>query len=260
MARPILQTVMPFVLCQLFSAAANSFAATTDAPAFKSDPAAFDLLQAASNRRCTLPKDFPGFTADVTLNDNGAETTGTVAFTPGKDLEIQIAGVDAKAVAWLRSSLASALSHRMGGDFSKGDGANVITFVSHDHNPLGRQLSLNDEMKSLYRVRDNQIMEVTRTMGSQRFTITMLENVVVDSDKYLPKHFVVTYFNAQTGALDRAEYFTDTHVRVDKAWLPATRRVITASAGGTTARSYELKNVHVSPTRENVVGHAKQND
>lgn len=222
--------------------------AAKDAPT-KADPAAFDLLKSAHDRRSNLPRDFSGFTAEVTLNDNGVETTGTVAYLSGK-VEMQVAKADKEAQDWLRSALLSAVAHRLAGDFSKGDGSHPITFTPDDHSPLGRQVTLNDAMKSSYRVRDNQITEVTRTAGNARFTITMLENVTVDRDQYLPKHFVVTYFNAQTGALEHTEYFTDTHKQIGGAWMPTARRVVMAANGALTTRSYELKNIQLLPPQK----------
>ena len=213
----------------------------------KADPVAYELLKTAHDRRSNLPKSFGGFTADVTLNDNGVETMGTVTYTTGKGLEMQVANADKSAQEWLRGALLSAVDHRMAGDFAKGDGSHPHTFTPDDHSPLGRQIALNDNFKSLYRVRDNQIMEVTRTMGSLRLTITMLENTVVDNGQYLPKHFAVTYFNANTGAVEHAEYFTDSHARIDGAWMPSARRVVTVSNTGITTRSYDLKNIHLLP-------------
>lgn len=228
---------------------APSRAAAADVPT-KADPAAFDLLKTAHDRRSNLPKDFGGFTADVTLNDNGVEAAGSVTYTTGKGLEMQVGkAADKDAQEWLRSALLSAVAHRLTGDFSKGDGSHPLTFTPDDHSPLGRQVSLNDSMKSFYRVRDSQITEVTRTMGSSRFTITMLENITVDRDRYLPKHFVVTYFNAPTGAIERAEYFTDTHTYIGGAWMPTARRVVTAANGAFTTRAYELKNVRLLPAQ-----------
>ncbi|MCW3094604.1 MAG: hypothetical protein JWL77_222 [Chthonomonadaceae bacterium] len=221
--------------------------AASDVPT-KADPAAYELLKNAHDRRSNLPKDFGGFTADVMLNDNGVETPGTVTYTTGKGLDMQVAKADKDAQKWLSSALLSAVAHRMAGDFSKGDGSHPLTFTPDDHSPLGRQIALNDVMKSFYRVRDNQIIEVTRTAGDSRFTITMLENTIVDGDKYLPKHFVVTYFNATTGVIEHTEYFTDTHTRIGGAWMPTGRRVVTAANGAFTTRSYELKNLRLLPS------------
>jgi len=227
---------------------ASPAGATADVPT-KADPAAFELLKMAHDRRSNLPKDFGGFTADVTLNDNGVEATGSVTYTSGKGLEMQIAKADKSAQEWLHSALSSAVAHRLAGDFSKGDGSHPLSFTPDDHSPLGRQIALNDVMKSSYRVRDNQITEVTRTAGNARFTITMLENITVDGSQYLPKHFVVTYFNAQTGAIEHTEYFTDTHAKIGTAWMPTARRVVTAANGAFTTRSYALKNIHLLPAQ-----------
>ncbi|MEO7715222.1 MAG: DUF3386 family protein [Capsulimonas sp.] len=227
---------------------------TTDAPKItignipattaKNDPAAWDLLKAAHDSRQTFTSDFPGLTADITVNDNGDVKSGTISY--GKDGEVKsnVAGLSADAKEWSEDQASSLIGHRMGGDFAKGEGKNPITFGADDHSPLGRTVQLNDRMQSNYRVRDNQVTEVTRTMGGQKFSITMLGTTTTDSGKYLPEQFIVTYFD-KNGGVDHVDAYTDSFANVDGYWLPATRRVVTTVSGGFHTRILTFRNVHI---------------
>lgn len=214
--------------------------------AAKADPDAFALLKAAHDRRCTMPTDFPGFAAEVLLNDNGIESKGTLVYrSDRREITLKMEGAEEKAVNWLRQTLTSAIMHRRSGDFTQGDGKHALTFGSPDRHPLGRKIALNDKLQSYYRVKDNQITEVTRTMGDSRFSITILENEVVEEGKYLPRHFVVSYFHAKSGALERSESFSDRHTKFEGAWLPTERRVLLAANGEVKERSYRLLNLRL---------------
>lgn len=214
----------------------------------KADPRAYALLKAAHNSRQTMPPGFRGFTADVILDDDGTLTRGKMGYVPGDGVELTIAGADEKAEHWLRGALSNAIGHRRGGDFARGDGRHPITFTSsEDRSPLGRQVSLNDGLNSSYRVRDNKVTEVTRTMGDQRFIITVLETRPADAGKYLPRHFTVTYFDPETGSISQTQSFSDEYARIQGVWLPVSRRVITAADGKISSRRFELRNIRVTP-------------
>ena len=214
----------------------------------KGDPAAFALLKEAHDKRESFPPGFSGLTADVLVNDNGTEVKGTLTYTSAGDVKLSLTDATKADEDWAHEQLESALAHRRSDDFAHGDGSHALTFVQDDHSPLGRQIALNDRMKSFYRISDGQIMEVTRSMGNMRFTITMLENTFVKGGKYLPAYFVVTYFDAGTGAITKVDAYTDKFARVSNAWIPSSRRVVTAENGGFTTRSFALTNIHLLGT------------
>ncbi len=222
-----------------------------DAPAMatapvSADPAAYALLKAAHDNRQVLPVDFGGVTANIAFNDNGKVCTGTLAYSKTDDVTLTMAGLSSDGREWLEEQLSNALGHRRGGDFAKGDGRNPITFTPNDGSPLGRQVTLHDGLHSFYRVKDNVVTEVTRTMGGSRFTITVLETTTADG-KYLPRHFAVTYFDAATEALQSVEEFTDTYASTGGNWLPVSRRVIKAEKGAQTVREFTLSNIKLAP-------------
>jgi hypothetical protein len=209
------------------------------------DPAAVALLKEAHDNRCAFPADFAGLSADVAINDNGKEVKGTVTYHVGQRVDVKLTDATKEEQMWAREQLATAISHRLNDDFAKGEGANPITFVPDDHSPLGRQVALNDQFKSLDRIKDHRITEVTRTMGDMRFTITVMDNQIVEDGKYLPNQFVVTYFDASSGAIKQMDAYTDGFTKIEGAWVPTTRRIVSAENGAFTTRTYALSNVHL---------------
>lgn len=89
---------------------------------------------------------------------------------------------------------------------------------------------------------EGKVVDVTRTMGDERFPITVLETTPVGDGKYLPRHFTVTYFDAKPGGVKRTEAFTDSYTKVGEVWLPISRRVVRAENGQIIACLVEVRN------------------
>lgn len=214
----------------------------------KADPAAFALLKGAHDRRYVMPRTVGEVSGKVSLNDNGKMVAGEFTYSAKEGVTVKAEGGSSGSEEWLRGQISNIFGHRRGGEFAKtADGMQPLTFSGvEDESPLGRQINLNDGMKSFYRVKDRTVTEVTRTMGDARFTITVLDVDTVEGGKYLPRHFVVTYFDAKTGQLRRTESFTDAYVQTGDIWLPASRRVVTAENGTNVVRILELSNVTTS--------------
>ncbi|MCS6775013.1 MAG: DUF3386 family protein [Chloroherpetonaceae bacterium] len=221
-----------------------SSAGTPSETGLSADPAAWNLLKAAHDRRWTFPQDFPGLRGEVVYNDQGRESTATFTYTPGQGVRLDVPEEALRSWSWALGQLNNVLGHRRGGDFARGDGSFPITFTADPaDNPLGRQVRLNDPMHSMYRVQNRTVVEVTRTMGDTRFTITVLETDDTEDGRYLPRHFVVHYFHARTGALQKTESYSDRYVRQGSHWVPAARRVVVAENGRIISRSLQIRQV-----------------
>lgn len=215
-------------------------------PSPKADPAAWNLLKAARETREVLPDTVKHIAAQLVFNDNGDIKTGTVSYDVQSRAIIQIEGLSDEAKAWVEDQVNSVLAHRRNGDFNKADGRHPITFAANDKDdksPLGRRVELHDAMKSSYRIKNNQVVEVDRTMADDHFVITVLETTPTAKGKFLPRTFVVNYFDAKTGALKRSEMFTDEYQKVEEVWIPASRRIIVAQNGEITTRLLIFQNI-----------------
>jgi len=223
----------------------NSNAPNSDAGTRKADPVAWNLLKSTRETRYYFLSSFVGFTTGVVLNDNGKIAKGTLKYDVGKGSELNIERVEEAAKDWLNETVMNILGHRRSPDFDKGDGRHPITFGEDDSSPAGRRVVLNDSMKSSYRIRDNHVTEVDRTVGTDHFTISIMEETPAGGGRFLPRHFTVTYFDAKTGAIKRSEAFTDEYRQVSGIWFPMSRRVVRAENGKVIIRIIEFHNPRI---------------
>lgn len=192
----------------------------------KADPEAYALLKKAHDSRQVMPPDFDGFRAELTLQQGDRTLTGELVYRRKGETDVKLQGADAASLDWARAQLLNLVGHRRGGDFDQGDGKNPLELGPRDDNPYGRLIVLHDALESSYRVKDGKVTEVTRTAGGSRFTISVIDTIDADDGKYLANHFVVTYRDAATGALQKFEGYRDSYARVNGVWLPTGRTVI----------------------------------
>lgn len=191
-----------------------------------------------------MPEGFPGFRAELVFRQGEKTFQGEVVYRRQGETEVRLAGIDEASLGWVRGQILNLVGHRRGGDFAKGDGRHPLELGPNDGNPFGRLVLLHDGTDSRYRVRDNRVTEVTRTMEGSRFTITVVETIDADDGKYLANHFMVSYRDAETGTLQKVEGYRDGYAKVAGVWLPTGRTVIEIAGETTpTVRSLKLRKV-----------------
>src|SRR5258706_7983870 len=102
------------------------------------DPAAVSALKEAHDMRDTFPTGFPGFSADVAINDNGTEAKGMLTYSVDGKLTVTLNDAAKPQQDWAREQFGSALSHRRQTNFATTEGNLPLTFAENDHSPLGR--------------------------------------------------------------------------------------------------------------------------
>lgn len=184
-------------------------------------------------------QNFPGFTANITGNVDGRDFEGTVKANADGTVAIKLD--EESANEWVQDQLDSIVLHRNareGGRRSKP----VLRFAEEDDtHPLGRLLTFEGgHFASSYRVRDNQLTMVNRNFGTQNMTITIIENDKTAEGKFLPRSYVVRYWDAKDGQLLKTQSFRNRWKRVGNFDLPSALTVTTASGSGLTVRHMEL--------------------
>lgn len=197
--------------------------------AAQDDPEARDLLRRAFEKTARWPADFKGFTAALTVSVDGKAFTGAVTIKSAQDVAVSLA--DAEIQKWAAGTIGMIAVHRSPRTFDQSDGKSVLTLDRSAVHPLGQTIHIHDAMKSHYRVKDDRITQINRTMGPMQFTINIEDSAMTVDSKYLTTRYTVYYFNPQDGRLMNVESFTDSHVRVGQADLPASRRIISAENG-----------------------------
>jgi Protein of unknown function (DUF3386) len=206
------------------------------------DPAATKLLAEARAARAEWT-DFPGFSADLAVNDDGKIVQGKVNVTAAGKVNVELA--DKKGMTWVRRELASLVAHRLPLSLTK---ATPCAFVDDNANhPSGRAIRvLSDELHSSYRVRDRQIGEVNRTAGDVRFTITILENATTKEKKYLPISYVVTTWDVKSKELKSSRSYHHKWKRMGAFDFPESVLIVTGTAGQLEVQQITLSNVRLS--------------
>ncbi len=191
------------------------------------DPKARELLRKAFENTARWPKEFKGFTADLTVNVNGQETSGPVMVKGPREVTVQLS--DAEVQKWAQEQLGMIAVHRGPRSFEESDGKYSLTMEDDGH-PFGTKLHIHGS-NSFYRLKDNRITQINRKVAHPgmppfAFTINVEDSAVTQDGKHLTTRYTVYYFSPTDGKLNNVESFTDTHTRVGAADLPATRRII----------------------------------
>lgn len=214
---------------------------TSDHPTVVDQPTAREALRRAFENTARWPQGFKGFTADLTVNMNGKEFHGPVTVKGPREVSVQLGDGDVQK--WAQEQLAMIAVHRGPRTFEESDGKYTLTMEDDGH-PLGARLDIHGS-HSHYRLKDNRITQINRTMSHPgmapfAFTINVEESSVTQDKKNLTTKYTVYYFSPEGGQLKNVESFTDTHVRVGAADLPATRRIIAFENGTVVVKSLSL--------------------
>ena len=205
------------------------------------DPKAREALRRAFENTARWPQGFKGFTANLTVNINGKEFHGPVTVKGPREVSVQL-GAD-EIQKWAQDQLAMIAVHRGPRTFEESDGKYTLT-MNDDGHPLGTRLDIHGS-HSFYRLKDDRITQINRTMSHPgmapfAFTINVEDSAVTQDKKYLTTKYTVYYFSPDDAKLKNVESFTDTHVRVGAADLPATRRIIAFENGGVIVKSLTM--------------------
>lgn len=213
--------------------------------ATSNDPRAHELLKAAHNRGWRFPESFAGLSADITVQAAGQNAIqGTLNITGPRESTLELDAPD-DLKQWVSQQLASMIGHRWARAYEDGDGKYEMV-LEEDGDPRGPLLrQLNDPFGSSYRVLDEAISVVNRTMGITSFTISMQEHVEATDGRSLPRAFTVSYRNTETGQLERVEIFQDTYGVIEGVDVPIARRVSLSDGDGVNARSFTLSNIQL---------------
>ncbi len=188
-----------------------------------------DLFQAAYENRYTWDQTFPGYTCDFTLKLNDETYTGQVMVSA--DLQIQVQTSDPKAEEWLRNQVKDVVTHRKASSFTVSHGNHTFT-LDGEPDSTGAQAILvgGDAMGSHYKVRDTQVVQVSRVMGRMAFTINHLDKL--DTGRgYISSAYTAVFKNPQTDEVLRQLKFQDIYELFDGQYL-MTKQIVSGTEMG----------------------------
>ena len=121
----------------------------------------------------------------------------------------------------------------------------ILSFADkEEEHPLGRLLTFHGgRFASTYRIRDDEIVVVNRSLGRENMSLQMLETERNAENKVLPRAYQVQYRDASTGAITRVETFRHRWQRLGKLDLPELLTQTVSSAAGVNVRSLKLQSL-----------------
>jgi len=184
-------------------------------------------------------KDFTGFKADVVVSADSNRMDGTVIVSADGKVALQLA--DSELASWANDDLQPLVDHRLPGGSREYD----VAFVEGERpNALGRLIRFNDDrMHSVYRVRNNIITEVHRTMGDQQLMINVVDVQQNKEKKILPRTYTVSWTDVKTGKASSLQVVNNRWVRVGELDLPSrVLKIITKDEGKRQVHEIRLSN------------------
>lgn len=223
----------------------SALAATAAAPPVHDEADPVETLAQTRKNREVFDESFGGFKADLHVEIDGAQHTGTVVFRPPITLEVKLEDKDVRKT--VKSQIRSMLMHRTA---SSGSSDESLTFAEADGHPLGRRIKLGDKYDSSYRILDGEIREVDRWMPEHHLVITVLETEKTANWRYLPTRFMVSLFDRETGNLEGVDIMEDSFERFGNNYVPTERRTTSAHEGKTEAFLIKLDQIELLPAIE----------
>ena len=215
------------------------------------DPEARSLVRATHARMYKWPKDFGGYRANVTFNQNGTIVRGTVKLVPRKDATVDLPGADPALQEWVSDRLWMQGMHLAYSPFEDGDGRYILSFDPEEDagsaHPRGRRVFLTGgRLESWYRIKDQQYTQIGRITPMTERRVNTIERYEFAPDgRQVSSQYVMTYFSLDGQSVIGMESYVNEFVEVGGIWMPAVRRVSFGDSGGVSTRMIKLSNHEV---------------
>lgn len=188
-----------------------------------------EFFKEAYENRYTWDSNFPGFTAQMTLEMEGKQFTGGARVNA--DLTFEVSGfADTAAEKMAQGQLWEMTIHRVNHSFEKSHGENTFEFGETDESGAVEILVGGKAHGNLYKVRDRTVCLVYRKIRD--VIVTINTHKVMDTGAgYLATHYDSIYVDAETKEVTGdSKTFEDTFEDIGGYYI-LTRRTITSGTG-----------------------------
>jgi hypothetical protein len=200
-----------------------------------------ELFQRAYENRYTWDKNFPGYAADVKLQQGDEVYTGKVRVN--SDLSVEVTGIDNEEVQEsVYTQLRDVVTHRKRSSFADAHSKHEFSLGEQDPTGAWEVLVKGDAMGSNYRIRGTEICQVSRVMGRIAFTINTKSSLDTGSG-YVSSSYDAIFRNPQTGELARKLEFEDTYEPVGDYYIMTNQVVHSLEEGNKTTTAFSFSNV-----------------
>ena len=199
------------------------------------------IFQAAYENRYTWDADFPGYEADIELTQGDEIYSGHVKINA--DLTVEVTGFDDEKVQEsVYNQLRDIVTHRKRNSFEKAHGKNSFAIGETDDSGAVEILVTGDAMGSNYKVRGQEICQVSRVMGRMAFTIDHQASLDTGSG-YVSSRYDAIFRNPQTQDVMREMEFEDIYEPVGDYYLMTQQVVREKTADQTITTVFKFNNV-----------------
>lgn len=200
-----------------------------------------DLFKAAYENRYTWDEKFPGYSADVQIKQGDEVYNGKIRIN--RDLSVDVEGIEDETVKEsVYTQLRDIVTHRKRSQFEQAHGKNEFSIGQSDETGATEILVKGDAMGSNYKIRGQEICQVSRVMGRMAFVIDTQESV--DTGKgYVSSRYDVVFRNPQTDEVTRVLKFRDTFEPVGDYYIMIKQAIESYENGTRTVTEFSFSNV-----------------
>ncbi|MBC6455397.1 MAG: DUF3386 domain-containing protein [Hormoscilla sp. SP5CHS1] len=182
--------------------------------------AASELFRAAYENRYTWDENFPGYSADIQVQQGDEVYTGKIGIN--HDLTVEVSGIpDEEVKKGILNQLNDVITHRKRTLPEQAHGKNRFTTGADGTGAVEILVDggvWNMPMGSNYKVRDRTICYVYQVMGEMTFVIDTHECLDTGAG-YLPTRYDAVFRNSQTGDAIQSVEFDDTYSQIGDYYL-----------------------------------------
>ncbi|WP_017319007.1 DUF3386 domain-containing protein [Mastigocladopsis repens] len=199
------------------------------------------LFQTAYESRYTWDENFPGYSADVQLVQGDEVYTGKIRIN--RDLSVEVTGVaDEQVEEGIYTQLRDIVTHRKCTNFEQSHGEHEFSLGQEDPNGAIEILVKGDSMGSNYKVRGNEISQVSRVMGRMAFIIDTHASLDTGSG-YIATRYDATFRNSKTNQVTSVLKFEDTYEKIGDYYV-MTKQIVQEYKDGTrTTTEFSYSNI-----------------
>ncbi|WP_026101037.1 DUF3386 domain-containing protein [Synechococcus sp. PCC 7336] len=221
-----------------------------------------ELFKQAYENRYTWDNNFPGYSADFEL-EIGYDTplgrsgdkvlaagtyTGSVSVPADlSDLNgIEVSGVsDPLAAEWIVNQIKDVITHRKRSDFESAHGKHEFALGGEADATGAVPISVGgDAMGSHYKIRDRQVVQVSRTMGRMSFVINHLDKLETETG-YVSTAYTAVFTDPESGEVLNQLKFEDSYAEYGGYHLMAQQIVKGQSKGKPSYTRVTFSNIQI---------------
>ena len=185
----------------------------------KTSKTAQDLFQTAYENRYTWDEDFPGYSAKVQLIQGEETYTGKIFIN--RDLSVEVSGItDIQVQEGIYIQLRNVVTQCKTAPFHEEHQEHEFIQDSTDDTQAVVIIVKGESLDSTYKIRKNQICQVTRIKGNTAFVIDTHENLDT-GEGYIANRYDAIFRDVQTNEIQSILKFEDTYEKVGKYYLMA---------------------------------------